>query len=149
MRCEMAALRRAAGAVLSSYDYRSVDEYQIPRAQWRTHRDEYLYKANLVEQSKSARMLTGLNQRLNTQFQHTNESLSTNPQVYFDTHGGWHLHRYRAEEDVDDGAVRLLYPTARVIALRDVLMQTVGRTYLCFELILSEKPGGRSRAIFE
>jgi TnpA family transposase len=122
------ALRDGSLTVLSSYDYRSVDEYQIPRAQWQTHREEYLYKATLVEQSKPARMLMALNQRLNAQFQRTNEGLPANPQVYFDTRGGWHLHRYRAEDEVDDGAVRLLYPTARVTALRDVLMQVDGLT---------------------
>ena len=117
------ALRDGSLTVLSSYEYRSVDEYQIPRSQWRVHRETYLHKANLVTQSGPARTLLGLNERLKNQFQLTNEGLATNPQVYFDARGGWHLHRYRAEEEIDDGAVRLLYPTARVIPLRDVLTQ--------------------------
>lgn len=117
------ALRDGTLTVLSSYDYRSVDEYQIPRQQWQAHRDEYLVQANLTHHRSPALTLARFNQRLNEQFRLTNEGLASNPQVFFDAHGGWHLHRYRAEDESSDGGVRLLYPTSRVISLRDVLTQ--------------------------
>ena len=65
-----------------------------------------------------------LSQRINNQFRVTNAGLTTNTQVYFDAHGGWHLHRYRAgETDDDPAAVGLLYPASRVISPREVLLQ--------------------------
>lgn len=68
-------------------------------------------------------MLVALSKQLNAQFQKTNERLATNAQVYLDTRGGWHLHRYQADDSLEEASVRLLYPTARVISLRDVLSQ--------------------------
>ena len=117
------ALRDGTLTVLSSYDYRSVDEYQIPRSQWQTYRDTYLQRAHLTHRSQPAPTLVALGEQINQQFKRTNDQLTTNPQVFFDSHGGWHLHRYRADEETSDGDVRLLYPTSRVISLRDVLTQ--------------------------
>ena len=76
--------------MLSSYDYRSVDDYQIPRDQWNTYRSDYLRRANLLGVSQPAITLVALNNRLNKQLKQTNEGLANNPQVYFDAHGGWH-----------------------------------------------------------
>ncbi len=122
------ALREGILTVLSSYEYRSVDEYQIPRSQWQLYRDDYLHRANLVAHRESGPTLVALNERLNAQFRKTNERLATNTQVYLDGRGGWHLHRYRAEDVADDAGVRLLYPISRVISLRDVLSQVNGLT---------------------
>ncbi|XAZ82168.1 Tn3 family transposase (plasmid) [Fibrella sp. ES10-3-2-2] len=116
-------LRDGTLTVLSSYEYRSVDDYQIPLTQWRQHRQDYLLRANLAQYSQPAPMLLALNERLNHQFQRTNSGLAKNPQVYFDLHGGWHLHRYRTQESEEDAGVGLLYPASRVISLRDVLLQ--------------------------
>ncbi len=117
------ALRDGSLTVLSSYEHRSVEEYQIPLAQWQQHRQAYLQRANLTHYQQAAPTLLALNQRLNQQFAATNAGLARNAQVYFDAHGGWHLHRYRAEERDDNPAVHLLYPASRVISLRDVLLQ--------------------------
>jgi TnpA family transposase len=117
------ALRDGSLTVLSSYEYRSVDEYQIPQAQWQLYRDDYLQRANLLGHREPGPMLVALSKQLNTQFKKTNEHLATNAQVYLDTRGGWHLHRYQAQDSLEDMGVRLLYPTARVISLRDVLSQ--------------------------
>lgn len=116
-------LRDGTLIVLSSYEYRSVDEYQIPPTQWKAHREDYLQRANLGHHSQPTKTLLSLNERLNQQFAHTNRDLQTNPQVYFDAHGGWHLHRYRAQEGEEETATSLLYPASRVISLRDVLLQ--------------------------
>ncbi|MFD2572449.1 Tn3 family transposase [Spirosoma soli] len=116
-------LRDGSLTVLSSYEYRSVEEYQIPLQQWQQFRAEYLHRANLTQHQNLALTLVALNERLNAQFQRTNEGLVTNPQVFFDARGGWHLHRYQAQDDEADAAVGLLYPASRVIALRDVLLQ--------------------------
>jgi hypothetical protein len=116
-------LRDGTLTVLSSYDYRSVDEYQIPRSQWTMHRQAYLNRANLHQHDPLSTTLLALNQRLNAQFKQTNDSLSANPQVFFDAHGGWHLHRYRAEESQEPSVTHLLYPASRVISLREVLLQ--------------------------
>lgn len=117
------AIRDGTLTVLSSYEYRSVEEYQLPPDQWRQFREEYLHRANLTGHANLATTLVALNERLNAQFQTTNERLTTNTQVFFDAHGGWHLHRYQAQDGEADAAVGLLYPASRVIALRDVLLQ--------------------------
>lgn len=116
-------LRDGTLTVLSSYEYRSVDEYQIPRAQWKIHREAYLHRANLLHHSQPAKTLLALNERISRLFERTNEGLTANPQVFFDAHGGWHLHRYRADEEQQQGVTHLLYPASRVIAVRDVLLQ--------------------------
>ncbi len=117
------ALRDGTLTVVSSYDYRSVDEYQIPRAQWQAHREAYLLRAQLTAHSRPAPTLMALSKLVNEQFRVTNSRLRTNPQVFFDARGGWHLRRYRAEETERDTDVRLLYPTGRVVSLREVLTQ--------------------------
>ena len=122
------ALRDGSLTVLSSYEHRSVEEYQIPLAQWQQHRQAYLQRANLLHYQHPAPTLLSLNQRLNQQFAATNAGLARNSQVYFDAHGGWHLRRYRAEEREDNPAVHLLYPASRVISLRDVLLQVENLT---------------------
>ncbi|GAA4461182.1 hypothetical protein GCM10023189_36530 [Nibrella saemangeumensis] len=122
------ALRDGSLTVLSSYEYRSVDEYQIPPAQWKVHREEYLRRANLLHHKHPAKTLLALNERLNCQFAQTNQGLTTNPQVFFDAHGGWHLHRYRADEEQEQGVTRLLYPASRVVSLQDVLLQVENLT---------------------
>lgn len=116
-------LRDGTLTVLSSYEYRSVDEYQIPRAQWKAYREEYLLRAGLLDLSSPATTLLALNERLNSQFERTNERLADNQQVFYDAHGGWHLHRYRADESELQQATRQLYPASRVISLREVLLQ--------------------------
>lgn len=121
-------LRDGSLTVLSSYEHRSVEEYQIPPRQWEQYRQEYLQRANLARHSQAATVLVGLNERLNRQFERTNAGLATNPQVYFDAHGGWHLHRYRAQETEDDPSIGALYPASRVISLRDVLLQVQALT---------------------
>lgn len=121
-------LRDGSLTVLSSYEHRSVEEYQIPPQQWQQYRQEYLQRANLARHSQAATVLVALNERLNQQFERTNAGLATNPQVYFDAQGGWHLHRYRAQETEDDPAIGLLYPASRVISLRDVLVQVQALT---------------------
>ena len=122
------ALRDGSLTVLSSYEHRSVDEYQIPRAQWKAHREEYLRRANLLHHNQPAKTLLALNERLNHQFVQTNGGMATNTQVFFDANGGWHLHRYRADEEQEPGVSRQLYPASRVISLRDVLLQVEGLT---------------------
>lgn len=116
-------LRDGTLTVLSSYEYRSVEEYQIPLAQWRQNRQDYLHRANLARCGQPAPLLLSLNERLNRQLHLTNAGLADNPQVYFDARGGWHLHRYRAQESEEGAGVGLLYPASRVISLRDVLLQ--------------------------
>lgn len=116
-------LRDGTLTVLSSYEYRSVDEYQIPRAQWKAYREEYLRRAGLLNQSNPATTLLALNERLNHQFEQTNSRLADNQQVFYDAHGGWHLHRYRADESDLQQVTRQLYPASRVVSLREVLLQ--------------------------
>ncbi len=121
-------LRDGSLNVLSSYEHRGFEEYMLPRAQWLAHREAYLAKANLSQYRHPATVLLARNERLNEQFRQTNAGLARNPQVFFDKAGHWHLHRYRADEDDQrvDGPV--LYPTNRVISLRDVLSQINGLT---------------------
>ena len=116
-------LRNGSINVLSSYDYRAFEEYMLPRPAWLTHRQAYLTKANLIAFARPAPALLALSKRLNAQFQKTNSQLGVNKQVFFDRAGHWHLHRYEADEESSQQAAKLLYPTNRVIALRDVLLQ--------------------------
>lgn len=116
-------LRNGLINVLSSYEHRAFEEYLIPRRQWLTYRQTYLAKANISEYDRPAPALVALNERLNAQFDKTNRGLDTNPQVFFDKTNLWHLHRYAADEEKKLEDALLLYPTNRVIALRDVLSQ--------------------------
>ena len=115
-------LRDGSLNVLSSYEHRAFDEYLIPRRQWQIHRQAYLQKANLLRYVKAEPTLAKINERLNAQFRLTNQHLNTNAQVYFDKAGDWHLHRYRGRESEQPSPQTNLYPTSRVISLRDVLL---------------------------
>ncbi|MBR8838091.1 MAG: Tn3 family transposase [Stigonema ocellatum SAG 48.90 = DSM 106950] len=115
-------LRDGSLNVLSSYEHRAFDEYLIPRRQWQIHRQAYLQKANLLRYEKAEPTLAKINERLNAQFRLTNQHLNTNAQVYFDKAGDWHLHRYRGRESEQPSPQTNLYPTSRVISLRDVLL---------------------------
>lgn len=106
-------LRDGSLNVLSSYEHRAYEEYMLPRTQWLHHRETYLGKANLGHYARPAPALLALNARLNEQFRRTNAGLGTNPQVFFDKNGGWHLHRYRALAEDDSATAPLLYPTNR------------------------------------
>uniref|UniRef100_UPI0035C97D4D Tn3 family transposase n=1 Tax=uncultured Fibrella sp. TaxID=1284596 RepID=UPI0035C97D4D len=114
--------------VLSSFEFRAVEDYQIPLSQWQAHRQTYLVKANLLANERPAPALLTLNERLNQQYARTNSRLTTNPQLYFDKAGSWHLHRYEADDPQLVAAASRLYPTSQVIALRDVLEQVQGTT---------------------
>ena len=92
-------LRDGSLNVLSSYEHRAFEEYMLPKAQWLAHREAYLAKANLTPHAQPARTLVALNERLNEQFRRTNTRFATNPQVFFDKAGDWHLHRYRADDE--------------------------------------------------
>jgi len=116
-------LRDGTLNVLSCYDYRAFEEYMLPRNQWLTHREEWLERSNLTQYSRPAPTLIALNEELNALFGSTNKGMTTNAQVYFDAAGDWHMHRYRAVEPDGLSPSRLLYPTNRVISLREVLIQ--------------------------
>lgn len=109
--------------VISCYEYRSFEEYLIPRNQWNKHKEALLEKANLTKHSSAAQTLLNLNDKLNHQFMVTNDRLSENKDIYFDKDGQWHLHRYKAEGDNIPIDNRLLYPPNRSIPLLQVLIQ--------------------------
>ncbi len=116
-------IRAGSLNVLSSYEYRSFEEYLIPRSQWNKNKDSFLEKANLTKHKNPAQTLLALNQQLNEQFRITNQSLATNKAVYFDTKGQWHLHRYQAENRRTQLDNTLLYPPNRSISILQVLTQ--------------------------
>lgn len=69
--------------------------------------------------------LANINKDLNGQFKLTNETLAPNGMVYFDKHGHWHLHRYKAKESGElQGNPTLLYPQKKVISILEVLILT-------------------------
>lgn len=109
--------------VISSYEYRSFEEYLIPRNQWNKNKESLLEKANLSKHSRVAETILILNQQLNEQFRTTNQNLATNKDVYFDVQKQWHLHRYRAEIDKTPIDNSLLYPPNRSISILQVLTQ--------------------------
>ena len=73
--------------VISCYEYRSFEEYLIPRNQWNKHKEALLEKANLTKHSSASKTLLTLNDKLNQQFKKTNDRLSENKDVYFDKDG--------------------------------------------------------------
>ncbi len=136
-------LRNGSINVLSSYEFRAFDEYLLARRQWQAHRQAYLTKARLTAVVHPAPTLFALGERLNEGFAQTNRRLPINGSVFFDKAGQWHLHRYEADEESLQEAARLLYPTNRVIALNEVLLQVNGVTGFLDEFIhqgIPQKP---------
>lgn len=116
-------IRAGSLNVLSSYEYRSFEEYLIPHSQWNKNKDAFLEKANLTKHKNPAQTLLALNKQLNEQFRITNQNLGTNKAIYFDTKEQWHLHRYKAEGNKIQLDNTLLYPPNRSISILQVLTQ--------------------------
>ncbi len=116
-------IRAGSLNVLSSYEYRSFEEYLIPHSQWNKNKDAFLEKANLTKHKNPAQTLLALNKQLNEQFRITNQNLGTNKAIYFDTKEQWHLHRYKAEGNKIQLNNTLLYPPNRSISILQVLTQ--------------------------
>lgn len=108
--------------VLSSYEYRSYEQYLIDKQKWTRQRENLLQQACLENCQSAGKFLLSLNQNLNQQFKYVNEGLKTNPSVYFDKDGRWHLHRYRASEQKEENNISL-YPQRKVISVLEVLHQ--------------------------
>jgi TnpA family transposase len=116
-------LQIKAGAlnILSSYDYRSYEQYLIDKQKWQHSKDVLLHHANLEKHKLPTVSLTNLNNQLNQQFKLTNETILNNEAIYFDKNDRWHLHRYKAKEDPQDNSA--LFPQKKIISILEVLTQ--------------------------
>jgi len=108
--------------VLSSYEYRSFDQYLIDKQTWAKQRETLLKQACMEHCLSAGKFLLNLNQTLNQQFDYVNAGIKTNQFVYFDKDGQWHLHRYRAKEEKEVSHITL-YPQRKVISVLEVLRQ--------------------------
>ncbi len=108
--------------VMSSYEYRSYEQYLIDKHKWSKQRDNFLKQACLENCLSAGKFLLDLNQNLNQHFEFVNEGITTNSSVYFDKEGRWHLHRYRANNQSEINNTSL-YPQRKVISVLEVLHQ--------------------------
>jgi TnpA family transposase len=110
-----------------SYKYRSLDDYLIPKAAWKAHRDDYLHRADLLTVADCQQTLQTLAVRLDQQYQHTNYHLmqGANPHFHRHTDHSFHLSTPKTQSD-DSAPLRALLPTQHYISLVEVL-STVNR----------------------
>jgi len=105
-----------------SYKYRSLDDYLIPTAAWQTHRDDYLQRANLLAVADCQQTLQTLAERLDQQYQHTNQHIVQEANPHFHRHkdGSFHLSTPKTQAE-DNEPLRHLLPTQHYISLVEVL----------------------------
>lgn len=109
--------------IASSYEYRSFEEYLIPKNKWMKDKESFLKNAGLSKHNSTIKTIADINQQLTEQLKIANQNLPDNKTIHFDTQGGWHLERYRRQ--VDESAIdnSLLYPPNRSIAILQALTQ--------------------------
>jgi len=114
-------IKSGALAIDSSYDYRPFEEYEIPARLWEKDKVHLIERAGLSAYSHSRATLIRLNEKLNTQIKKTNDriGLGQNKHISFDTEGGWHLAKDKAEEEISESEA--LYPQEYLIPLLEVL----------------------------
>lgn len=109
--------------ITSSYEYRSFEEYLIPKNQWIKNKETLLEKAGLLKHSSAIKTITDVNQQINDQLKTTNQNLPDNKAVYFDTQKRWHMRHPRKESDNVPIDNSLLYPPNRSIPILQALIQ--------------------------
>jgi hypothetical protein len=121
------ALKAGTINLKDSYKYRSLDDYLLPKTQWHTRRTEYLHRADLREVADGPQTLHRLAERLDQQYQHTNQRIlrGENSHVHFYKDGSFHVTTPAAETEESE-SVRSLLPGERYISLVEVL-STVAR----------------------
>jgi TnpA family transposase len=105
-----------------SYKYRSLDDYLIPKAAWKAHRDDYLHRADLLKVANCQQTLQTLAERLDQQYHDTNQHLIQGANPYFHRHkdGSFHLSTPKTQAD-DREPLRTLLPREHYISLVEVL----------------------------
>ncbi len=121
------ALKAGALNMEHSYKYRPLDDYLIPKSSWEARRDDYLQRANLSGVSGCQAALDALAERLDRQYQETNEHIlsEVNPHVHFRKNGSFHVSTPKVEPEGSEPLLGIL-PKRRYISLLEVL-STVNR----------------------
>jgi TnpA family transposase len=110
-----------------SYKYRSLDDYLIPKAAWKAHRNDYLQRANLLAAAHCRQTLDTLAGRLDQQYHQTNQHIVQGANPHFHRHkdGSFHLSTPKTQMEEREPLHRLL-PHQHYISLVEVL-STVNR----------------------
>lgn len=108
--------------LVHSEKYRSLNDYLIPKADWKTNRDAYLQRAELTQHANSKNTLTVLAQKLKTRYQETNDNFISgeNTWLKFKTNGTFHVTTPKLN---DNDALPLgnLFPERKYIPLLEAL----------------------------
>lgn len=116
------AIKSGALNLEHSGKYRALDEYLIPKADWDTHRDEYLHRAQLEEFADCKVTLRTLDQVLETRYQETNNNLKTgkNPYLTVRPNSTFHVSTPKQEE-VECMSLGAFFPERKYISMQEML----------------------------
>ena len=105
-----------------SEKYRALDEYLIPKADWETHRAEYLHRAQLEDFVDCNATLRALDQALDVGYQETNENLTSGENSYLTVHanGAFHVSTPKRDE-VECLSLGTFFPERKYISMLEML----------------------------
>ncbi|MBU2838311.1 transposase [Acidithiobacillus thiooxidans] len=116
------AIKSGALNLAHSEKYRALDEYLIPKADWETHRSEYLRRAQLEEFADCAATLRKLDQALDAAYLETNENRAAgkNPYLTIRANGTFHVSTPKQDE-VESIPLSTFLPARKYIPLLEAL----------------------------
>jgi len=122
-----AAIKAGTVHCAHSYTYRSLEDYLIPKTLWNAHRADYLHRADLAAVDNCQQTLHALAERLDQQYQQTNQHIAQGANPHFHRHkdGTFHLSTPPTQGEAEE-PLRRFWPTQHDISLIEVL-STVNR----------------------
>ncbi|MBS0456007.1 MAG: Tn3 family transposase [Proteobacteria bacterium] len=117
-----AAIKSGALNLIHSEKYRSLEDYLIPKADWKANRAEYLQRAQLEQFADCRATLDRLDAALDAQYRKVNERLEAkeNPHLTVRTNGSFHIGTPKVEE-TDGVSLGTFFPDRKYIPLVEAL----------------------------
>lgn len=106
-----------------SHKYRSLEDYLIPRDNWKTARSDYLQRAGLTRYLDCHLTLSDLRRTLDEQYQETNKHIRSglNPLLKFRPDQTFFVSTPKEEEDEAEISLQSFFPEQKYISLLEVL----------------------------
>lgn len=117
-----------------SAKYLSLDDYMIPKNDWRKHHKEYLQRAEISKYVDCKTTFTRLNQEIDSRYKETNKNFieGSNTYLTFRTNGTFHISTPKLEDN-DSLPLSSIFPDRKYIPLLEALATVDNETNLVEE----------------
>lgn len=116
------AIKSGALNLIHSEKYRSLDDYLIPKIEWKKYRAEYLERAKLTEFADCKATLDSFKSALDKQYQQTNQNFKAGKNPYLSVHKDGKIHvKTPKQEEVECLPLKAFFPARKYIPITEVL----------------------------